>query len=183
MEEKKQYFTAKRIALTAVMSALAFGVSLLEFPIFPATPYFKLDFSFAVILLSAYMIGPLAGEIVAAISIALHLFVSSSGGVGELSNFILAQVFAVFPSVVYYFRRKLSTVLITLSVAVVLTASLALATNRYLIFPLYFGEAAGEEFLKIWGFAFAFNLIKGVANSVITVLLYKRLKNLLHKFL
>ena len=181
--EEKQYFSTKRIALTAVMSAITFGVSLLEFPIFPATPYFKLDFSFAVILLSAYIVGPLAGEIVTMISIALHLLVSSSGGVGELSNFILAQIFVLFPSVVYCFRRKLSTVFITLSIAVVLTAALALLTNRFLIFPLYFGESAGEEFLKIWGFAFAFNLIKGIANSVITILLYKRLKNLLHKFL
>ena len=88
MEEKKTYFTAKNMALTGIFAAIAFGVSLLEFPIFPAAPFFKLDFSFAVILLSAYMLGALGGEIVALISIGLHLLMSSSAGVGELANIV-----------------------------------------------------------------------------------------------
>lgn len=183
MSDKPEYFSAKRIALTAMFAALAYGISLIEFPLFPATPYFKLDFSFAVLLLAAFMIGPIAGEVAAVVAIALHLFSSSSGGVGEIANFLLAQIFVVFPSTAYYFRRKLSTVIVTLSIAALLTSFAALLTNRFLIFPLYFGDSAGEEFSKIWGFAFAFNLIKSTANSVITVVLYKRLKKILHKFL
>ena len=120
MEEKKTYFTAKNMALTGIFAAIAFGVSLLEFPIFPAAPFFKLDFSFAVILLSAYMLGALGGEIVALISIGLHLLMSSSAGVGELANFIMVQVFAILPAIAYQYKRNFKTVIITLCMAIVI---------------------------------------------------------------
>lgn len=180
--KKQNLFDAKTLATVAVFAALAFAVGLIEFPIFPMTPYFKLDFSFAVLLIAAFCMGPIAGETAVALSIALHLFVSSSGGAGELSNFLLAQVFVVFPSVVYSVRRKFSTVAIVMPAASVLTSLLALVTNRYLIFPIYMGGGAAAEFNKVWGFALAFNLIKCAANTVITLLLYKRLSVLLHKY-
>ena len=180
--QKRTYFNAKTIATVAMFSALAFGVGLLEFPIFPMTPYFKLDFSFAVLLIASFCLGPIAGEIASALSIALHLFVSSSGGAGELSNFILAQFFVVLPSIAYKYRRKFLTVAIVMPIATVITSLFALINNRFLIFPIYMGRGAAGEFRKVWGFALAFNLIKCVANTAITLLLYKRLSVLLHKF-
>ena len=182
-QPKQPYFTAKKIAVIAVFTALAFGVSLLEFPIFPAAPYFKLDFSFAVLLLASYSLGALAGEIVAVLSIALHLLVSSSAGAGEVANIIMAQVFAVLPAVVYKYHRNFKTVVISLCVAIVVNCGLGLLSNRFLIFPLFFGDGAAENFNAVWYFALAFNFIKGLANAVITILLYKRLKFLLNKIL
>lgn len=181
MEEKKTYFTAKNLALTGVFAALAFGVSLLEFPLFPAAPFFKLDFSFAVILLSAYILGAIGGEIVAVVSIGLHLLVSSSSGVGELANFIMAQIFAILPSIAYSYKRTFKTVIITLPAAIIVNCGIALLCNRYLLFPLFFGDGAAAQFKEFRVFALALNLIKGVSNAIITILLYKRLKNLLNK--
>lgn len=181
MQEK--YFTAKRVAMIAIFSALAFGVSLLEFPIFPVTPYFKIDFSFAVMLLSSYLLGVAAGEIVVTVSIALHLLVSTSAGAGELANFIMAQVFAVLPALAYKYKRNFKTVVVTLCSAIVLNCGLALLSNRFLIFPLYFKDNAAESFYAIWYFALIFNFVKGLANALITVFLYKRLKFLLNKII
>ena len=185
MEEKKTYFTAKNLALTGIFAALAFGVSLLEFPIFPAALFFKLDFSFAVILLSAYMLGALGGEIVALISIGLHLLVSSSSvvgvGVGELANFIMAQVFAILPAIAYHYKRNFKTVIITLCIAIIVNCGIALLCNRYLLFPMYFPEGAAERFKDLWLVVLFFNFVKGLLNAIITILLYKRLKNLLNK--
>lgn len=180
--QKQTYFNARTVATVAMFSALAFGVGLLEFPIFPATPYFKLDFSFSVLLIAAFCLGPIAGEITAAVSIALHLFVSSSGGAGELCNFILTQFFVVAPSAAYALRRKFSTVAIAMPVATVITSLFALVNNRYIIFPIYMGGGAASEFRKVWGFALAFNIIKCVANTAVTLILYKRLSVLLHKY-
>ena len=149
--QKRTYFNAKTIATVAMFSALSFGVGLLEFPIFPMTPYFKLDFSFAVLLIASFCLGPIAGEIASALSIALHLFVSSSGGAGELSNFILAQFFVVLPSIAYKYRRKFSTVAVVMPIATVITSLFALINNRFLIFPIYMGGGAAGEFRKVWG--------------------------------
>ena len=69
MEKEKQAGTnrsgqnkAKKIAITAVALALSYAVSLISFPLFPAAPWLKLDFSYAIMLLAAYLLGPLAAE-------------------------------------------------------------------------------------------------------------------------
>lgn len=180
---KENYFTAKRIALTAVFAAVAFGVSWLDFPIFPPVPFLKLDFSFAIMLLAAYIIGPLGGEVVVMVTFALGLTKSQTAMVGEFANLIMAQFFVVLPAVAYKFRRKFSTVIISLSAATVAISAIGLLTNRFLLFPLYMGEGAAEFFAGVWYFIVAFNAIKGVSNAIITVLLYKRLKKVLSRFL
>ena len=180
---KENYFTAKRIALTAVFAAVAFGVSRLDFPIFPPVSFLKLDFSFAIMLLAAYIIGPLGGEIVILTSFAISLPFSQTAMIGEFANLIMAQFFVVLPAVAYKFRRKFSTVIISLSAATIVISAVGLLTNRFLLFPLYMGEGAAATFGKVWWMIILFNIIKGVSNSVITILLYKRLRNLLNKFL
>ena len=56
-------FTAKRIALMAISVALSYAISLLDFPIFPATPYLKLDFGNVFILLISFLLGPVEGVV------------------------------------------------------------------------------------------------------------------------
>lgn len=180
---KENYFTAKRIALTAVFAAVAFGVSWLDFPIFPPVQFLELDFSFAIMLLAAYIIGPLGGEVVILVTFALGLTKSQTAMVGEFANLIMAQFFVILPAVAYKFRRKFSTVIISLSAATVVISAVGLLTNRFLLFPLYMGDRAAESFASVWYFIVAFNAIKGVSNAIITVLLYKRLKKVLSRFL
>ncbi len=40
----REHFSAPRLAYMALFTALAYAVTFLEFPIFPATPFLKLDF-------------------------------------------------------------------------------------------------------------------------------------------
>ena len=44
------------------------------------------------------------------------------------------------------------------------------------------GAGAAETFSQLWWYVLLFNLIKGVAISLVTVLLYKRISWLLNKF-
>ena len=84
---------AKKCALSAMFVALAYCVSLLEIPIFPAVGFLKLDLSFAVLMLGGYVLGPAFGELIIAATVALGLFKSSSSGGGELADCITANVF------------------------------------------------------------------------------------------
>jgi riboflavin transporter FmnP len=43
------------------------------------------------------------------------------------------------------------------------------------MFPLFFGGEAENWFNSLWAFILAFNAIKAVAVSVVTILLYKRI--------
>lgn len=182
-KEAKSPFTAKKLALIAAFTALAFGASFLDFPVFPAAPFLKLDFSFAIMLIAAYMLGALSGEMTIIIFTLFRLPLSQTGMIGELANFIMAQFFVVIPSLIYERKRKFSVVAITLSAATVIISAVSLLINRYLLFPFYMQDGAAAFFADVWYLIVLFNLIKGAANAVITVLLYKRLKKILHKFL
>lgn len=182
-KETKSPFTAKKLALIAAFTALAFGASFLDFPVFPAAPFLKLDFSFAIMLIAAYMLGALSGEMTVIIFTLFRLPLSQTGMIGELANFIMAQFFVVIPSLIYERKRKFSVVTITLTAATLIISAVSLLINRYLLFPFYMQGGAAAFFADVWYLIVLFNLIKGASNAVITVLLYKRLKKILHKFL
>ncbi|HBF86873.1 MAG TPA: hypothetical protein DDW54_04245, partial [Clostridiales bacterium] len=180
--ENTQRFSAKKIALAAMFTALAFGLSFLDFPIFPATPFLKLDFSFAVLLLASYMLGPVFSELMIAAVYALHIPFGGTGGIGELANFIMANCFIFLPSLIYRFKKGLPTVLLSMFFGMLLQTAAALLTNRFIMFPLWAGDGAAEFFSSVIWYIIAFNLIKCAANGVITLLLYKRLKRVLKVF-
>ena len=95
-----------KIAITAIMGAVGFVLMMLEFPLAFIIPSFiKFDFSELPALITGFAIGPWWGVLVCFIKNALHLFVGSTAGVGELSNFILGSVF-VFTAGAVYKKKK-----------------------------------------------------------------------------
>ena len=179
---RKKYFSASTIAKLAMFAALAFGVSYLEFPIFPAAPFLQLDFSCVFVLLGGFMFGPVAAIIISGVKECLRLFTTSTAGIGELANFIVTVSFVLIPTLVYRFKKGLPTVIVTLVVGCLIQVGVGLLTNRYINFPLFMQEGAAAMFAQLWWYVLLFNLIKSVAVSLITVLLYKRISWLLNKF-
>lgn len=178
----KQRFSAKRIALMAAFTALAYVVSLFDFPIFPhAVPFLKLDFGNVFILLIAFLLGPVEGVIVCVLKESLRIIGSSSGGVGELANMLVTSAYILLPAIVYQFKKGLKVVIPVLALGCILGTGVALLTNRFINFPLYMGSAAAGFFAESFYFILAFNLIKTAAISILTLLLYKRLSNFLKK--
>ncbi|MBR5280989.1 MAG: ECF transporter S component [Clostridia bacterium] len=177
----KQHFTTKRLVLMALFVALSYVVSFLEFPIFPVTPYFKLDFANVFIMLTGFLLGPVEGVLVCALKELLSVIDSSSGGVGEIANFLMTSAFILFPAIVYRMKKGFKTVATTLVAACLIGTGVALFVNRFIIFPLYMGAAAQTVFYEVFWYALAFNLIKTLSISLITVLLYKRLSIFLKK--
>ena len=195
MEEQKQeftveksaktpFFTAKKIAVMAMFSALAFAISLLEIALFPTTPafYLELDFGNVFIMLVAFLLGPIEGVIVCAVKESLHLFVGSTGGVGELANFITTSAYLLFPAIIYQKHKGIKTVLLSLVGACFIASGVSLIVNRFLLIPAFGIADPSGFFSTVWGLTLAFNLIKTVSVSALTVLLYKRLSNVLKKW-
>ena len=178
----KNRFSTKRIVLMAVFVALSYVVSLFDFPIFPAVPFLKLDFGNVFILLIAFLLGPIEGVIVCVLKETLRIVGSSSGGVGELANMFVTTAYILLPSVVYSFKKGLKWVVPCLAIACFIGTGVALLTNRFINFPLYMGAGAAVVFAESFWFILAFNLIKTVAISALTLLLYKRLSNFLKRW-
>ena len=165
----------RKLVGIALFAALSFVVSLFEFPIFPAAPFLKLDFSSVFVLLGGFMYGPIAGFVICAVKELIRFIMGSgTGGVGEIANFIVISSLIAIPTIVYHFKKGLPVVIITLIAGVLLMAGAALLCNRFIMFPLFMGDGAANAFSSLWEYVMFFNLIKGAAVSVIVFLLYKR---------
>ena len=120
----------------------------------------------------------------------LRLIGSSTGGIGELANAIMTISYIILPAIVYQYRKGIKTVIFTLVIACCIGTGVGLLLNRFVLFPLYLelmgeglfgGLTASEAFAVLWGFIFAFNVIKTVSIAVLTMLLYKRLSNFIKR--
>ena len=188
--QKKKAFSAKRIALMAVFVALSYAVSFLEIPmpLFGAS-FLKLDFGNVFIMLISFLLGPVEGLIVCLLKEGLRCLTSSSMCAGELANFIVTGSYLLLPALLYKRHKNLKTVLISMSAACLLATGVGLLANRFIIFPTFaflyggsiFGMTVKQAFSAFWVAVLLFNLIKTVLVGVLTVLLYKRLSNLMKK--
>lgn len=177
----KAYFTASRIAKLALLTALAYVVTFLEFPIFPAAPFLQLDFSNVFVLLGGFLYGPLAAVIISLLKECLSLLDSGTNFVGEIANFLINFAFYIVPTVVYRYKKGLKWVIPMLVIGTILQVAASLPVNRYINFPLFMGDGAAS-FAALWWYIILFNLIKGAAVSLVTILLYKRVSWLFKKF-
>ncbi len=186
----KKVFTTKNISGMAVFSALSFVIYLLEIPIFAGTPasFLELDFSNVFVMLAGFMYGPVPAIIITAVKEAIHISVGTTGGVGELANFLITSAFVLVPSIVYRYKKGFKTVVITLIIACLLQTGVSLLVNKFINFPFFMGsipfvpnEISNKMFSMLWGYVLAFNLIKSVAISLVTVLLYKKVSYLFKK--
>lgn len=180
-EKVKQFFSARKIATLAMFTALAFVVSLLDFPVFPQASFLKLDFSNVFIMLMGFVFGPVEAVIVCVIKELIHIPIGTTGGVGELANILMGTAYVIIPSTVYYFKKGFIIVIPTLIAGTVLQTAVALLCNRYITFPLYMGSAAANAFNSLYTFIIFFNLIKGAVISFICIILYKYLSKALKK--
>lgn len=86
----------------ALLSAISFVLAFLEFPI-PLSPSFaKMDLSDFPALVGAMTLGPWAGVLVELVKNLLGLLSISTGGVGELANFLMGGSMVFVAGMVYY---------------------------------------------------------------------------------
>ena len=95
----------RKLTVTAIMSALSFGLMFIEFsiPIMPA--FIKLDISDLPALITSFAYGPVYGVVVCLIKNLIHMTISKSLFIGELSNFLLGSVFVFIAGLFYRIRR------------------------------------------------------------------------------
>ena len=196
MKSKKMNIRA--LTVTGVMGALAFALMMLEFSI-PIMPSFiKLDFSELPALITGFAYGPLWGIAVCFIKNFIHVFISSTGAIGEVSNFILGAVFVGTSAIIYKNKRNKKWALISCVIASAVMAIFSVFSNYFVVYPLYvkvlgMPEAAilgmyqaimpsvNNLFEAIAIFNLPFNFVKMILVSVICFAIYKRISPIMKK--
>ena len=195
METKK--FNIKSLAVVAIMGAIGFILMVLEFPMpFLIPPFIKFDFSELPAIITAFALGPIHGIIVCLIKNLLHLFVTTSAGVGELSNFILGAIIVGTAGIIYRYKKTRSGALIGSIVGALLMAVISVVSNYFVVYPAYvtlYGmpmEAiigmykallpASDTLLKsLLIFNLPFTFAKGMIDALICFVVYKKLSPIL----
>ena len=103
---KKMNYGVRFTTMTAMLSAIAFILMYLEIPLPMIMPDFiKFDFSDLPALIGTFAFRAVSGVIICLIKNLLHLMVSKSMFVGELSNFILGCAFVIPAGLIYHFKK------------------------------------------------------------------------------
>ncbi len=195
MKTTKSVRMLTRAAVLAAIALILFMPAFeLALPFFP--PWLKLDISAVPVLLAGFAMGPIGGLAVQAVKSVLHLFWSSTGGVGELADFLMGASLMLPAALIYLRKKTFSGALIGLVCGILCATGVGILSNYYIMLPLYtqtmsmdqiIGAAAGSNaaIQDVKGYlvygVLPFNLLKGVVVSLVTMLLYKRVSPILHE--
>jgi len=196
----KQRSNTKTIAKIGVLSAVATVLMLLEFPLWFAPNFYELDFSEVPVLLGTFALGPAAGISIEFIKILINFVLNgtTTGGIGELANFIIGCSFVIPAGYIYKHKKSFSSAIIGLLAGTLALATVGSLMNYYLLLPLYskvYG-APIQAFIDMGNLlnpaitdlktlvlyaVVPFNMFKGIVVSAITILIYKKISPILHR--
>ena len=194
METTVKASKLRTITGVAVLSAIAFILAYFEFPV-PLSPSFaRMDISDLPALIGAFAYGPLAGVLIELVKNALQLTSTATAGVGELANFIMGGVFVFVAGLIYRKNKNKKTALIACLIASLAMGVTAAVVNYFVLLPAFEAFMPLSELIASFGEfmpfiktkldvvlfnALPFNLLKGLAISAVTMLIYKTLSPIL----
>ena len=195
--QKKSFLRIYRMALIGILSAVAAVLMLLEFPIsFLAPPFYEMDFSEIPIIIGAFALGPVEGVIMEALKIVLNLLFNGTitAGIGELANFLIGVSYVLPAAIFYRIRKTKKVATVGLVISTVLVVVVSAFLNAFVLIPFYAHGGSIQAFIdmgnKVNGhvtdlFSFTllcvvpFNLLKFVTDTVVTLLVYKKVSRIL----
>jgi riboflavin transporter FmnP len=186
----------RKMTVTAMLSAIAFVLMFLDtaVPIMPS--FIKLDLSELPALMAAFALGPVWGVIVCLIKNLLHLLMTQTGGVGELSNFILGAAFVLPAGLIYHHKKTKKNAIIGALLGAVIMGAISFPSNYFIVYPVYYNFMPKEVIVAAYQalvpfatidsiakcllfFNVPFTVVKGLLSAIITVLIYQPLRPLL----
>lgn len=191
-----------KLVQVAMLSAVATVLMLVEFPLpFIAPSFYEIDLSEVPVLIAGFAMGPVAGIVTEFLKVLLHVLIkgTSTAFVGDIANFIIGCAFVVPASLIYKHHKSKNSALIGMISGTVIMAVVGVLMNAYVLLPAY-GKAFNmpiETFIEMGAaihlavnsvmlfcilLVAPFNLIKGAVDTLITMLLYKKISILLKSF-
>ena len=187
-------FNIRTITMTALLSAMAYVLAFVEFPV-PLSPSFaKMDLSDFPALIGAFAFGSISGLLIELVKNTLQLPTTSTGGIGEIANFLMGASYVVAAGVIYKRRKAKKTALIACIAASLVMGIAAALANYFILLPLFETFMPLDQLIASFGAflpfihtkldivlfnALPFNMLKGLVIGGFTMLTYKRLTPIL----
>ena len=188
----------REMTLIGIFAAISSVFMFFELPLPFMPPFLKFDPSGVPILLASMLFGPSAAISVTLIKDVIHLLSTTTGGVGELADFLILSTFSAVVGLIYQKRRDLKAVLWATLAGTATCAVVGSLANYFLLIPFFskimpldaiFAACAeinpaidGLNAYILFG-ALPFNLIKGLLLTLFTFLLYRRMEGFLKTYI
>lgn len=199
-KRRSSSLSARNMAVAGMLSAVAFVLMFLDFPIpMLIPPFVKMDFSDLPALLGAFALGPVYGVLISLLKNILHIVIAgtTTACAGELGNFLMGAVFAASAGWIYSKKKDRKGALIAALLGALIMGILSVPINYFVTYPAYiqFYGMSAESILQMYQlilpsmknltqclivFNAPFTLMKGLFDVVLCFLIYKPLSPILH---
>ena len=200
-KDRLRLSSSKYITTVAVSAALAGLLMLLELPlVFLAPDFYKVDLSELPVLICSFYLGPVAGILTEFLKIMIKLVLkpSTTAFVGELANFSIGCAIVLPASMIYHRIRTKGGAVAGMIVGTLVMAIFGSLFNAVYLLPAYSemyhwplqsivakGTEINSHITGVYSFVLLavapLNLIKGTVVSILTFLLYKRIRPIMFK--
>ncbi|NLK97613.1 MAG: ECF transporter S component [Epulopiscium sp.] len=136
--QKKRVFETSNLVKMGLLSALAFILMRLDFPIPGFPPFLKMDVSDIPSVIGALAMGPAAGVIIQFAKAFLYMVSGSDTGfVGPLANFIVGAAYVLPLGLVYKYKPNLKGFIIGCFGGTISMAAVGGLMNYFVMIPFY----------------------------------------------
>lgn len=195
----ERVLSTRKIVVTGMFAAISTVLMLFEFTVPFAPPgIYKLDLSELPALIGGFAFGPVCGVMIEFLKVLLKTLIkgTSTAFVGELANFFVGCSFILPATIIYHIKKTRVNAIVACIVGTVIITIVGSSFNAFYLLPV-FAKMFGMDIEVIIGMGTAvnshvaslsdfilfivapLNVIKGVVNSIITLLAYKRLSPIL----
>lgn len=170
-------WSTKQLVTMALMCAIGVLLSFIEFPLLPGAAWLKFDASNMPAMVAGFAYGPGAGVAVGILTAIIHGLLMADF-TGAVMNVLIVTCFVLPAAIIYRRTRTYPAAIAGLALSVV-AATLASIVGNLIVTPTWLGVPFDAVVAMVLPILVPFNLLKGLINAVLTLIIYKSISNLI----
>ncbi|WP_139653607.1 ECF transporter S component [Raoultibacter phocaeensis] len=167
----------RQLVTMALLCAIGVLLSFIEFPLLPGATWLKYDASAMPAMVVGFAYGPVAGVSVGIIGAIIHGIMLGDFS-GAVMNIIVVTFYILPAALIYKKKHSMKGAVVALVVGS-LCATVGAILGNLIITPAWLGVPLDAVIAMIIPILTPFNLLKALLNSVLTLIVYKSISNLI----
>ena len=170
-------WSTRQLVTMALMCAIGTLLSFIEFPLLPGVTWLKFDASNMPAMVAGFAYGPAGGVAVGIVTAIIHGLLMADF-TGALMNILVVTCFVLPAALIYKKKRPYKFAIIGLVFSII-AGVIGSIIGNLLLTPSWLGVPFDAVVALIIPVLIPFNLLKGLLNSVITLIVYKSISNII----
>ncbi len=165
--------STRKLVIISMLAGMSYILMFaLQIPLIPAAPFLKYDPSDVPALIGAFLLGPVAGVVIAFIKVALFFITKGTGGpVGSIQNFLASASFALVAGLVYKkMPTKIGALVSMVAGGLAMTAVMHISNATWALAA--WGVPEDGRMAMLLTMILPFNLARMTVSTILTFPLY-----------